>query len=500
MSDAMARTTLETSIRDLALTVFRRKWSILAIFALTMASAIVYVELIRDTAHVTSAKLLVKLGQEQAAPPTVLGATPMIVSQRYQEMNSEIDILLSNDLLARVVDDLHMDQPPPPDPVPDKLLPRVKYETRRYVSGFKAWINETLISIGMRERLTQREQAIAALKRMLLVTSENDSNVILVRLLSPVRQGASKILNHVLDEYLQYRITVHQNPGAVSFFDDQTQESLASLKDAEAQLAEFETRSGIRLLDQQKSVLLDQIAGTEAAVADARLDLERASSKVGRLEEVLRAPEPDFAFLGAFKEGTFPDSLLRDLVALRQRREKLKLTELDDGLLIQNERAQFDALMGMVASHLRSVLQEKQAAYDTHVATLASRQDSLAALHAKENEWGALRRRVRLLEDAYTFNAKKLEEASTIHAMELMKLGNVAVIERAIDPLEQAGTRKLTLLGVSAVLAVFASLAWAALAEFFDHRIYSAEQLERHVRAPVAAVVPIERRVEIWRR
>ncbi|UCE59449.1 MAG: hypothetical protein JSU63_18645 [Phycisphaerales bacterium] len=497
----MAQVVLETSLRDLVQAVFRRKWSIAVVVLVTMASALVYLELIREPKHIVSAKLLVKLGQEQAPPPTMLGETPMIVSQRFQEMNSEIEILVSNDLLAEVVDELGLDQPALPDPVPEKLFPRIRYEVKNRVREVKAWVRETLITLGLRERLSPREHAIATLRRRLAVTSDNDSNVIVVHLLAVQRRGSGEVLNYILDKYLQSRQRIYQDSGTVAFFEEQARTSLARLKEVESRLEAFETASDIRLLEHQKAVLLDQIADAESSLAQARLELQLADSKVTRLEDVLNSDALEFSILGEFERSSFPDSLLDELVTLRRQREKLRLTELDDGLLIRNNDAQFQVILATLASHLQSVLREKQEIHDTRAATLAEHREALAGLHADEMEWRAMRREAKLLEDRYLFNQKKRDEASTITAMELSKLGNVVVIERAMDPLEQAGTRKLTLLGISFVVAFLAAFSWVAVVEFFDHRVYNAEQLEEHLGAPVAAVIPIERRAAMmWRR
>ena len=45
------------------------------------------------------------------------------------------------------------------------------------------------------------------------------------------------------------------------------------------------------------------------------------------------------------------------------------------------------------------------------------------------------------------------------------------------------------LIYIAAVLSAFFAVAWASLVEFFDHRVYSPDQMSRHLGAPVAGVV-----------
>ena len=101
----------QTSARDLALIVFKRKWSLLAIFAATMAAFFVWLFVIHDDLYEVDAKVLVKIGREQAAPPSVMGASPLLVAYRSQDINSELEIFQSGDSIAEVVDELHLDQP-----------------------------------------------------------------------------------------------------------------------------------------------------------------------------------------------------------------------------------------------------------------------------------------------------------------------------------------------------------------------------------------------------
>ena len=51
-------------------------------------------------------------------------------------------------------------------------------------------------------------------------------------------------------------------------------------------------------------------------------------------------------------------------------------------------------------------------------------------------------------------------------------------------------TRKLTLLSGALAVVLLAAFAWVAVAEFFDHRIYSAEALERYAGVPTIGMIP----------
>jgi uncharacterized protein involved in exopolysaccharide biosynthesis len=111
-------------------------------------------------------------------------------------------------------------------------------------------------------------------------------------------------------------------------------------------------------------------------------------------------------------------------------------------------------------------------------------------VHQRQEEWRRLDRGRTVAETSYLYYRDKLEEASAVAAMQESNIGNVAVIQHASEPLYPEGVSKSKLLAIALAFAVFAALCWAAVREFFDHGVYTAEQLRRHGRVPVIAVIP----------
>jgi uncharacterized protein involved in exopolysaccharide biosynthesis len=266
-----------------------------------------------------------------------------------------------------------------------------------------------------------------------------------------------------------------------------SQELLAS---AEGYLQKFESDWDLSSIEKQKEVLLTRIADEEARLSEAEISLHEASMKLERLRKELGRDEPDFGSLGGFDAGSFPESVLRRLSQLQQEREQLRINELDTGQRIQNNREQFKTLLGSMESHLRSVVAERSEAVRAKRAEIAHHQYELKSVNEKQRDWTGLKRQVQVTEASYLFYQKKLEEAKANATLEHDRIGNVVVIERAIDPVAPSGIRKLTLLALAVAASLFAGLAWVSIAEFLDNRVYFAETLEAILQAPVAAVVP----------
>lgn len=486
----------QVSLRDLVFIVCKRKWSIALVVLLVLLGAGVWLFIIRDDAYTTTAKVLVRIGQEQATPATVLGTPAPVLGQRSQDVNSEVDILQSTELLAQVVDELHLDIPSPPKPPPAGLLARMRYHLKAFAHDVKEWLNEWMIRIGLRERLTPREKAIYLLSQGLVVNPQRDSNIVVATLTVPFRQHSSIILNTLLEHYLTFRLGLYQDD-SVKFFQQQVAKAEADLRRAEDDLQHFENSGDISRLDRQEDLLLTDISEIESKMKDDERAYREAASKVSRLEQELQSKDPNLAVVGEFDRDSYPQAVLRQLTELQRERERLRMTELDNSEHIRNNRDQFNTLAGLLAANLRSVLAEKKAVYDHRKEQLAALDAQLQGLHGKATSLDDRKRHVRVMEDDYLFYRKKFEETSAQQILEQKRIGNVAIVEHATDPLLPTGMRKTTLLGLSFAGAIFAALLWVSLAEFFDHGVYTPEALQEYLKAPVIAVVPRDRRHDI---
>jgi uncharacterized protein involved in exopolysaccharide biosynthesis len=273
---------------------------------------------------------------------------------------------------------------------------------------------------------------------------------------------------------------------------DQTRTKLDA---AEAERQEFEEEHDIVQIEEQKRSLIEQIAGARRTLDEAQREVDLAQQKVRQLGEMSSSQEPEFGRLGEFVQDTFPDDLLSRLTTLQMERELLLVSEAPDSIRVRTNRAQFEEVIKLIRSNLESVLEEKKQQESVAQKQLAALEDRLTKLHASEKEWRELIRESSTLEDSFRFYQRKLEEAHASGELESSKFGNATVIDTAKDPILPTGIRKTYLLLAAGLFSVLAALAWAAIAEFFDHRIYSGDSLEKHIGAPVWAVIPKSRAV-----
>lgn len=477
-----------TSLRDLVFVLFKWKWGAITIVVTAVVAAIIYLGFIRSPAYTVVAKILVKIGHEQASPPTLLGSTAPVFSYRSHDVNSEVDILTSQVLIEQLVEhfQMHVKQDPP---VPEGLIPRLRYEFKRIKQAAEDLYSEALIRVGFRERLSDKETVVFGIAKGLVVMPMRDSHVIRVEMTLPGRVGSSFILNKYIELYLDYRREIFSDAGAVDFFVTQADDALVALDEAEAELEAFEATHNISNLAKQKEVLLAQIAETRKSLEDVEVEMRDAALKVEKLERELASDDPDIGHLGEFEVNSFSEKLMRDLAELRREAQRLRMKEFEGGTRTMNNRHQFQVLLGVLASNLRAAHAEQVHRFEERQRDLEALEGELAELQASQRGWASAKRRVRVVEQEYLFAREKLEETRALVALEQRKLGNVAVIQPAIDPLLPAGIRKARMFAMIVFIGVLGALVYVALAEFFDHRFYSADALEEQLQAPVLAVI-----------
>lgn len=482
----------QTSTSDIAFVLFKHKWSTLVVLAVGLLAAAIWLFCVREELYAANAKVLVKIGQEQAPPATVVGGTPQVIGYRLAEVNSEVEILQNTALLAKLADDMGLDKAPPIPPPPTGTVPLIRYRVKNYVNGISTWVDDTMVRIGLREAIPPRDRAINLLKAGLKVKAEKESNVFSAEMALPQKHAAAFVLNRLLAMYIDFRPKLYQNKG-VEFFQSGVKRNSTDLANAEEGIQRFETQGDISLLQEQQAQLVQQIVRREAAVKDAELTAKDAAYRVAQFDAEIKKDEPNLGALGDFDRDSFPSNILKQLAQLQQEREAMRMTQLDTGERIQNNRKQFAVLVGMLAANLRTTLAVKQDELSARQATLKDLQSQLRSLHDKQMTWISMRRDSTAKEESLQFYRRKLEEAAAADALERDRIGNVIVIQPAVDLLQPVGLRKTLLFSLAALATLLAACVWVCVLELFDHRIYKAEQLEAQLGVPVFAMIPAGR-------
>jgi len=474
--------------RDLALVFFKRKWTAIFIVIVTILAMAGYMFLIREDSYQVTARLMVRGAQSQEPPPNLSDNAMAIGGYRFQEVGSEAEILESTELVKRIVDQFHMDQPDTDKPPEQGLLRKTRYYLKAAMRKIRDGYSELMISFGLKERLSRREQAIAQLQKGFSATPVKDTNVILLTLDLPVRVGSSDVLNAWIELYQRFRAEIYRGRTGQEFFLDEMNQAKAQLTTAEDAVRSFDGQNQLSDPAKEEQVLLDRLALAQQNLREAQIAQQQVEGRLGAFSKEATKPDPQFVVLGSGERDTLLSGLLMDLAGLQRERERLRLTDLDSSSRIVNNRAQFDQLLEMATKHLNSLLEQRKE--ETAVRTNAVKEisDRLQSVHFLQTEQSRLRRNIVTTEAEYMTFVKRYEDAKATAGLDQARTGQVAVVASAIDPLTPAGIRKSYLLLAALAGGIFIALFWITLAEFLDNGVYTPAHLENILNAPVIAI------------
>src|SRR5215831_2744042 len=194
------------SLRDGASAVFRRRGLVLFTF-LAVLTGTILVTVMLPNRYDSRMKILVKNQRVDVAitPEATNGLNAPTVDNDVSEnqINSEIELLTSKDILTQVVNETGLAKAEP------SLFSRAIPEAQRV------------------------EKAVNALTKDLVITPVRKANVITVSYTSNSPQLAAAVLNKLGDLYLEKHLKLNHPTGASDFFKDQADEYETQLKDSE---------------------------------------------------------------------------------------------------------------------------------------------------------------------------------------------------------------------------------------------------------------------------
>src|ERR1700730_12423856 len=216
------------TLRDIATPLFRhQKLVLLTFLGLVLGTVLGVILLPKD--YEAKMKILVKRERVDAA---VSPGRDAVMSNSggvtEEELNSEVELLKSRDLLEKLVVSCNL-QELPSDHFWDRLLPAAA--TRATGDG--------------QDSDKKISQAVVALENKLQIEPLKKTDLIQVTYSSPDPQLAARVLRTLSNLYLEKTVEIHRPPGAFEFFQTQSQHYERELQSAEAQLVRFDLENGV---------------------------------------------------------------------------------------------------------------------------------------------------------------------------------------------------------------------------------------------------------------
>ena len=477
------------SLRDGASAVFRRRGLVIFTF-LTVVAGTILVTLLLPNRYDARMKILVKNQRVDIAitPEATSGLSSPTVENDVSEnqINSEIELLTSKDLLTQVVNDTGL--------------------AKTVSSLFRKPATEA-------ERV---EKAVNGLMKDLNITPVRKANVISVSYSSDSPQTAAAVLKRLGDLYLEKHLKLNHPAGASDFFKDKAEEYETKLKDSEKTLSSFQQQNSLVVLSQQKELTLQKTAEAKTKMLDAEAALNEATNRIARVEQQLAVmPKRIVTQSRQLPSQYSAEHLNTMIVELQNKRTQLLTKYRPDDRLVREVDAQIKTTQEALAraevktsveeatdlNPLRQTLETElsrarldqagaKARLDTLSGQLKQYDASLKKLEGDTTTHDDLQRQKKEAEDNYQLYAKKREEARIADELDRQKITNVSIAEAATVPqLPSAPNRPVNLM-LGLVLAGFLSLGSVFSAEMLSDAIHTPRQLEALTGALVLATVP----------
>jgi len=476
------------SLRELAAPLFRRK-RLLIITLLVAFAAITPIGLLLF--YKFKSQMAVLVNRERVDSLVTTGVPNQTITEPIavaeEEINSEAELLLSQDVLEKVVIANNLQKH---DPMFwDALLPK----------------HDEAYNIA---------QAVKTLAHKIKVRPSTKANIIDVSYSSDDPKLSYAVLNTLADLYLAKHAEVHRPAGSYEFFSGETLKYKKALDESEARLRDFVRSPGSAApdlqradLDLQLSASIGQMHTTEQAIA---ADQKRIQSDQ---EQMKVTPQRTTTQLASSPADLLLQQLGASMLAAETKRSQLllkydpsyPLVKEADAELAQTKAAFEKAEQTKYVTEnsnadptyelLREDLAKTQADLAAQNASLTANKGSIASLQSqmvqlaeKNLDQADLVRDQKANEGNYLLYLSKREQERTSDALDKTRIENVAIaIPPAIPVLPVLSPLAVFLL--SFVAAVFLSIGAVYTVDFFDSSFHTPGEVINTLGIPVVVTI-----------
>jgi uncharacterized protein involved in exopolysaccharide biosynthesis len=481
-------------IRSSTYIIKKHKWKVFLLF-LAVVIAVAVASLMAMPIYRSSSQLLVKPGREDIYVSPTETSPAVIERSPEQKVNTEISIIKSIKLVDNLIERIGVSTL---YSYPDRTL-KAKLLKSELLKG------KLPKEITKRE-IPSREKALRSVLNNLEVSAAPRSNVIEVAFEWPDPVIAARVVNTLIELYLDEHLKVHADPQTYDLLENQAKKWEQELRNAEKNLEAFKRRHSITSLPEQRTILLGSLSEAEAERKQTETEMQETLQLVSTLQEQLENLDQNVQLqetvdnhseiLAALKAKLVDLELqglkeeikrVKEMIAEEEKKEQKTVVsgkspirqDLEGDLL--KAKARFDALM---ARHENQNLQT------------ANYRSDLEALDRFEKELNELQRQVRINEANYQLYLTKFEEAKISDNMDKQKIANVRVIQPAVPMMKAVKPRIRLNMIIGAFLGLFAGIGLAFLSEFIHPVFRTREDIEQFLGLRVLAALPKEKRMK----
>jgi len=435
-------------------------------------------------------KILVR--KERLDPMASTSTTPIALQTQRQvteeEMNSEVEVIKSGELLADVAVACGLQNPK--HHFWSSWLPNSDSESFRIA------------------------KAVKSLSGDLKVEPVRKSDLILVSYTSSSPELSARVLATLGNLYLAKHLAVHRPSGEFSFFDQQAQSYRQALTGAEERLANF-GREEAAAPATERDIALQKVNDLDITLGQQETSIAGTQARIKALEEQLAStPAWVKAQAKTTDNGALVENTKSQLLTLELKRTEL-LSKFDpnyppvkevEAQIAQTKAAIEEAQKSPVLENTtepnptyqwltselaraKADLPTLQASATTTHSQVSAYRERILSLDRQGVEHQSLMREAKADEANYLLYLSKREEARIDDAMDNRRISNVALAQMpAVPALPLYSPWLVIFLGGMLALLVSSGLAFAA--EYLDPSFRTADEVSETLDLPVFASIP----------
>ncbi len=490
------------TLRDIATPLFRHRKVVLVTFVAVVLGTILGIVLLPKD-YQAEMKILVKRERvDEAVTPGRDAAMSNPGEVTEEELNSEVELLKSRDLLEKVVVSCNLEDLQA-GPFWERLLPA-------------ATVAE---SDGTQDKEKKISRAVLALETKLQIEPLKKTDLIQVTYDSPDPQLAARVLRTLGNLYLEKTVAVHRPPGAFEFFQSESQHYDQELQATQAQLAKFDREKGVADPQFEKQIALQKLAEFEGTFNATQVAIKENEKRARVVEDQLAStPEQTMSQVRSSDNPFLMQQLKTTLLDLELKRTTLLEKFEPDYRPVQEVQKQIEQTIDTInraeKTPDREETTDRNPSYEWLRSELTKSNAELATLHARAAETltvirqyreklgvidanGAaqenLLREVKEAEGNDLLYKQKREEARIGDALDRQRIVNVAIAEAATVPALPAHPHWALTLLLGILLAGLVSPGIAFAVDYFDPSLRTPDEVRDVLQIPVLASLPVEK-------
>jgi len=477
--EGYARKPLPTA-RDLVAVLFRQRWAMLIAFCVVVVAAAASGKWV--PAYEAKMKILVLRQRTDAIVSSSANLPAPFSGDQISEedLNSEVELLNSDDLLRQVVMTTGL--------------------------GVKAGSSKGTVDVA---------KAIRNLGKDIKIEAGRKSNVISVSYMNRDPRLAAQVLQALATAYTQKHLEMNHASGEFDFFDQQTQQYMHGLEKAQAKLTDFTKSTGVVSAQIERDDALGHANEFDATARQAQTDILESEHRIQTLRAQLRSMQPRMTTVVRTADNPqLLQQLKSTLLGLELKRTEL-LTKYEPTYRLVQEIDKEIAdtksdIAGEEKKPIRDQSTDENPTYQWVQSELAKAQADLSGLKAREASATTVAASYHeaaqrldqeelvqrdLLQDAktqeenYLLYVQKREEARINDALDRRGIVNAEMEEMPIAPALPTQSLKNFVLAVL-MLAAFFSVAVAFAIDLMDPTFRTPDELAGYMGMPVLAALP----------